>query len=138
MGPHRQLMSAFEIRLACPSHGHHEPQTGEEFGVRTGEGLLAGASKRLGAIAMPALARVLGDHRRVELRQIGQAGQIVGVVAADLRQRGRHFGAFDRIVVDEGDGIQPDVQRLRDPAHRGGLRIPADLRRAEHLLEPLR
>src|SRR6185295_11562401 len=54
--------------------------------------------------------------------------------AKHLRQRERHLVALVRLVVDERDGFEADVEVLRDPLDRAALRTPMDLR-VEEVLE---
>src|SRR5208337_218532 len=44
------------------------------------------------------------------------------------RMRGAHLSAFKWLIVDENEGIDADVDRLRDTAQRVAFRPPTDLR----------
>ncbi len=70
VGAHREFVRTIQILLTGPAHGHHQPEPAQEFGIRTGEGLLAGPPARFGTVALPALACVAGDDPRTELREI--------------------------------------------------------------------
>ena len=82
-----------------------------------------------------AQARVLGDEARLNSGRSSRSSSTRRVDAQHLLVGEGHLLALERLVVDEGDGVEADVDVLGDLGHGAGLRIPVDLRIEEVLGE---
>jgi hypothetical protein len=81
----------------------------------------------VGPVQVPAFAGVGGDEPGLHLGQVGNPFGVEGVDAQHLRVGEAHLVAFEGLVVDEGEGVDADVDRLCDGLHGAGLVAEVDL-----------
>ena len=136
VGAHGQLLGALQVLVARRVDDETHAEAGEELLARTLVLLLGLAALAVRLVHAAAHRRLVGDEARLEVGAGGQLGQLGSVEAAHLRQLGAHLVALERLVVDEGHGVETDVDRLGDLAHARRLRAPVDLRVEEVVRHP--
>ena len=106
---------------------HAEPRRNSSMSPR---GARAGSARsRLAAYCAGARPVFGGEGDGLEIAGVGEAAHVVRRILRQLRhrhhrQRRAHARALDRVVVDEDQAVEADVQRLGDRAQVGRLVVP--------------